>query len=237
MRILISANDSAFAAFLEHSFRAEQYAVDLPRNWDEARCFIDTRNYDLAVLDMSQSVASALATLQHARGTRPELPILVLINRSQTEDSVRLLAMGADDFAFRSAASSPELLARARAVLHRGSRPQHSVLRVRDLELNPARRTVTRAGKVIRLTSKEFSLLEYLMRNAGQGVTRDQIIGHAWNLPAAPHTNVVEVYINYLRKKIDGEFEQKLIQTIRGTGYRLLKADVPGSSPAKAASA
>jgi DNA-binding response OmpR family regulator len=237
VRILISANDSAFAAFLEHSFRTEQYAVDLARDWDEARSFIDTRNYDLAVLDMSQSVAAALAALQHARSVRPELPILVLINRSQTEDSVRLLAMGADDFAFRSAASSPELLARARAVLHRGSRPQYSVLRVRDLELNRARRTVSRAGKVIHLTSKEFSLLEYLMRNAGQDVTRDQIIEHAWNLPAAPHTNVVEVYINYLRKKIDGEFEQKLIQTIRGTGYRLLKADIPGNSPARAVSA
>jgi two-component system, OmpR family, copper resistance phosphate regulon response regulator CusR len=236
MRILVSATDSGFAAFLEQTFHAEHYVVNLAADWAETRSLVENREYDLALLDMSLSDPAGLAALQYVRGIRPHLPILVLINRTQLEDSVRLLTLGADDFVFRSAASSPELFVRARAVLHRGGRPLASVLQVQDLELNPAKRTVTRAGRAIRLTSKEYSLLEYLMRNAGRGVTREQIIEHAWNLPAAPHTNVVEVYINYLRKKIDGESEHKLIQTIRGTGYQLLKAR-PDKSPARAVSA
>jgi DNA-binding response OmpR family regulator len=236
MRILVSATDSGFAAFLEQTFRAEQYVVDLAADWVETRSLVESREFDLALLDMSLSDPAGLAALQYVRGIRPHLPILVLINRTQLEDSVRLMTLGADDFLFRSAASSPELFVRARGVLHRGGRPHASVLQVQDLELNPAKRTVTRAGRAIRLTSKEYSLLEYLMRNAGRGVTREQIIEHAWNLPAAPHTNVVEVYINYLRKKIDGESEHKLILTIRGTGYQLMKAG-PDRSPARAASA
>ena len=236
MQILVSATDSGFAAFLEQTFRAEQYVVDLATGWEETRSLVEGREYGLALLDMSLSDPAGLSALQYVRGIRPHLPILVLINRTQLEDSVRLLTLGADDFVFRSAASSPELFVRARAVLHRGGRPLASVLQVQDLELNPAKRTVTRAGRPIRLTSKEYSLLEYLMRNAGRGVTREQIIEHAWNLPAAPHTNVVEVYINYLRKKIDGESEHKLIHTIRGTGYQLLKAG-PDGSPARAVSA
>jgi DNA-binding response OmpR family regulator len=236
VQILVSATDSGFAAFLEQTFRAEQYVVDLASGWEETRSLVENREYGLALLDMSLSDPAGLSALQYVRGIRPHLPILVLINRTQLEDRVRLLTLGADDFVFRSAASSPELFVRARAVLHRGGRPLASVLQVQDLELNPAKRTVTRAGRAIRLTSKEYSLLEYLMRNAGRGVTREQIIEHAWNLPAAPHTNVVEVYINYLRKKIDGESEHKLIHTIRGTGYQLLKA-VPERSPVTAVSA
>jgi two-component system copper resistance phosphate regulon response regulator CusR len=236
VRILVSAADSGFAAFLEQTFLAERYVVDRATDWQETRSLAESREYDLALLDMSLSDPAGLAALQHLRGILPHLPILVLINRTQLEDSVRLLTLGADDFVFRSAASSPELFVRARAVLHRGGRPLTTILQVQDLELNPAKRTVTRAGRAIRLTSKEYSLLEYLMRNAGRGVTREQIIEHAWNLPAAPHTNVVEVYINYLRKKVDGESEHKLIHTIRGTGYRLMKAG-PERSPARAASA
>jgi DNA-binding response OmpR family regulator len=236
VQILVSATDSGFAAFLEQTFRAAQYGVDLAADWEQTRSLVENREYGLALLDMSLSDPAGLSALQYVRGIRPHLPILILINRTQLEDSGRLLNLGADDFVFRSAASSPELFVRARALLHRDGRPLASVLQVQDLEINLAKRTVTRAGRAIRLTSKEYSLLEYLMRNTGRGVTREQIIEHAWNLPAAPHTNVVEVYINYLRKKIDGESEHKLIHTIRGTGYQLLKAG-PERSPAKAASA
>lgn len=236
MRILISAFDAGFAAFLERTFREQSYAVDVPRDWDETRVLLQTRDYNLALLDMSLSDSAAFAALRHARHIRPQLPILVLINSSQTDDSVRLLAMGADDFVFRSIASSSELFARARAVLHRENRSLMSILRVQDLELDPAKRTVSRAGRTIHLTVKEYSLLEFLMRNAGRNVTREQILEHAWNLPSVPHTNVVEVYINYLRKKVDAESDHKLIQTVRGTGYRLLRSTGPENSPAKAAS-
>jgi len=222
VRILVSESDSGFGAFLEQSFRAEDYTVDLAHDWEEAKSLVEQHAYDLALLDISVSDGAGFEVLRHFHVVRPQLPVLVLINRTQLEDSTRLLGMGADDFAFRSAASSPELSARARAVLLRGgNRPLGTVLRVDDLELNPAKRTVTRSGKPIHLTSKEYSLLEYLMRNVGHGVTREEIIGHAWNLPAPPQTNVVEVYINSLRKKIDGQSEYKLIQTIRGRGYQL----------------
>jgi two-component system, OmpR family, copper resistance phosphate regulon response regulator CusR len=237
VRILVSADDAAFAAFLEQMFRANHCTVDVPNARDETCSFIETREYDLAVLDLTPSDAAAFAMLERVRSIRPQLPILVLINRSQTKDSVRLLTMGADDFAFRSTSSTVELFARARAVLQRGRRQAAPLLRVQDLELDPLRRTVSRGGKLIRLTSKEYSLLEYLMKNAGYGVTREQIIEHAWNLPAAPHTNVVEVYINYLRKKVDGDSQRKLIQTIRGRGYRLLRSDAADGPPATAASA
>lgn len=236
MRILVSANDSSLAVLLERMFRCERYDTDLAHGWNEARSFVESRDYDLALFDVSLSDAAAVATLQHAHNTKPELPILVLIKRPETNDTERLLAMGAADFVVWSDASSTEVFARARAVLHRGKQSLAPILRVQDLEIDPARRSASRAGKAIHLTAKEYSLLEYLMRNAGRSVTREQILERAWNLPVPPHTNVVEVYINYLRKKLDGGSEQKLIHTIRGTGYRLGRS-TPETSPAKAASA
>jgi DNA-binding response OmpR family regulator len=236
VRVLVSANDPGLAAFLARTFRSEHYDVDVSSGWSESHNLIDNREYDLALFEFTFFAPTAVAALQHARGARPDLPILILIERSETRDTERLLAMGVDDFIVRSGASSPEVFARARAVLHRGKQHFRPILRVHDLEIDPARRSASRAGKAIHLTSKEYSLLEYLMRNAGRSVTREQILDRAWNLPVATHTNVVEVYINYLRKKIDNGSEQKLIQTIRGTGYRLGRS-TGENSPARAASA
>lgn len=236
MRILVSANNSGLAALLERTFRSERYDADFPHGWDETCSFVQGREYDLALFDVSLSDPAAVATLQYTHNTRPGLPILVLIKQSETQDTERLLAMGADDFVVWSGASFPEVLARARVVLLRGKLFPAPVLRVHDLEIYPATKRACRGGKPIHLTSKEYSLLEYLMRNAGRSVTREQILERAWNLPVSPHTNVVEVYINYLRKKVDGGPGQRLIQTVRGTGYRL--GQFAGeNSPAKAASA
>lgn len=236
MRILVSANDSGLALLLERTFRSERYDTDLAHGWNEARAFVEGRDYDLALFDVSLSDPAAVATLQYTHNTKPDLPILVLIKRPETKDTERLLAMGADDFVVWSGASSPEVFARARAILRRSKQFPAPVLRVHDLEIDPAKRSAARAGRAIRLTSKEYSLLEYLVKNAGRSVTREQILERAWNLPVSPHTNVVEVYINYLRKKVDRGSEKKLIQTVRGTGYRL--GQFTGeNSPAKAASA
>lgn len=237
MRILVLADDPCFASFLERTLRAERFTVDCVPEWNQARTKLENRKYDLALLDISVSETAGMATLQQVRGLRPLLPILVLINSRQMENISGLTSMGADDFAQRAATSALEVVARTRALVRRGIRQISSVLRVQDLELDSAKRTVLRGGKRIRLTSKEYSLLEYLMLNAGSDVTREQIIEQAWNLSSAPLTNVVEVYINYLRKKIDGDFEHKLIRTVRGTGYRLLRCDGSDSPPVKAASA
>lgn len=236
MRILLCTDDADFAASLEHTFRVGPFTTDSASEWNQARAKLQNREYDLALVDISVSETTGIATLQQLRSLRPVLPILVLINKRQMEDSVGLTSIGADDFAQRT--STPlELVARARALKRRGTHQACSVLRVQDLELDTGKRTVLRGGKQIHLTFKEYFLLEYLMRNAGSDVTREQIIERAWNLPSAPQTNVVEVYINYLRKKIDGDFERKLIRTVRGTGYRLLRADGSDSPPVKAASA
>jgi two-component system, OmpR family, copper resistance phosphate regulon response regulator CusR len=237
VRILASTSDADFAAFLERTFRAEHFIVEQASEWSQAQEKLESRAFDLALLDLSAFEGPGVSMLQQLRGLCPLLPILVLINSRQMEDSVGLTAEGADDFAQRDSISNSELVARARAVMQRGTHRTASLLRVQDLELDSAKRAVLRGGKRIHLTSKEYSLLEYLMRNAGSDVTREQIIERAWNLPSAPQTNVVEVYINYLRKKIDGDFDRKLIRTVRGTGYRLLRADGSDGSPVKAASA
>lgn len=237
MHILFFAHDGDSDALVNRTFSPEHFTIDHATEWTEVRERLERRTYDLALLDISTSKSQELTILPQLRGLCPLVPILVLINGTQMEDSVRLSALGADDFAHRTATSAPELVARARAVVRRGSRESAAVLRVQDLELDPGRRTAVRSGKQIHLTLKEYALLEFLMRNAGSDVTREQIVERAWNLPAAPQTNVVEVYINYLRRKIDGEFERKLIRTVRGTGYRLLCADGSDSPPAKAASA
>jgi two-component system copper resistance phosphate regulon response regulator CusR len=144
----------------------------------------------------------------------------VLSSRGRSEDRVQVLDAGADDIVLKPFAFS-ELSARVRALLRRGGRSPETVLHVEDLELNRVEHKVKRAGRTIDLTPKEFSLLEYLMRNAGKPVTRAQIVEHVWNLSFDTMTNVVDVYINYLRKKVDASSDRKLIHTVRGIGYLL----------------
>jgi DNA-binding response OmpR family regulator len=148
------------------------------------------------------------------------MPILVLTGRTRVEDRVQCLDMGADDYLGKPFSYS-ELSARIRALLRRCHLPAASVLQVADLKLDRVERRIERAGKRIELTSKEFGLLEYLMLNAGRRITRAMIIEHVWNLSFDTSTNVVDVYVNYLRKKVDTGFASKLIHTIRGVGYEL----------------
>src|SRR5271156_3993475 len=220
MRLLVAENDPALATFLQRGFDAEHYAVDLTRGGEEAKFMVQEREYDLAILDLNLPKPDCLDVLQKIRAHRQQMPILVLTNKGQLPDRVRVLDLGADDFLLKPFAFS-ELSARVRALLRRGGRGPETVFRVDDLELNRVEHTFTRGGRTIDLTPKEFALLEYLMRNAGQRVTRAQIIEHVWNLSFDTMTNVVDVYINYLRKKIDGAPERKLIHTVRGIGYEM----------------
>jgi DNA-binding response OmpR family regulator len=156
--------------------------------------------------------------LRRIRSQNNNLPVLVLTARNKVEDRVTLLDLGADDYLVKPFSFS-ELSARVRALLRRRSRPIEQILRVADLELSRVDRRVTRAGKQIELSPKEYSLLEYLMSNVGRSVTRTMILERVWQHSFDTNTNVVDVYINYLRKKIDENATVKLIRTVRGVGY------------------
>lgn len=220
MRILVAEIDPALGTFLERGFDTENYAVDLTTDSERAHLMIQEQSYDAAILDLNLPERRSLEVLQHVRACRQDLPILVLSNQTRPEDRVQAFDLGADDLVLKPFAFS-ELSARLRALLRRGGRAPETVLRVDDLELNRVEHTVKRAGRSIVLTPKEFALLEHMMLHAGQRVTRAQIIQQVWNLSNDSITNIVDVYVNYLRKKVDAASERKLIHTIRGVGYQI----------------
>ena len=220
MRILVAEDDRSVASFLKKGLEAEHYAVDVVPDGQQALELAEEYDYDLLVLDLILPRMHGLQVLKQLRIKKQPLPVLVLTGRSRVEERVEGLDLGADDylvkpFAFR------ELSARVRALLRRGGRPPELSLRVEDLEMNRVDRMVRRGERRIDLTPKEFTLLEYLMRNAGRPVSRAMIIEHVWNFSFDTMTNVVDVYINYLRKKVDNGFDRRLIRTVRGVGYQI----------------
>lgn len=220
MRILVVEDDAPLASFLQKGLEAEHYAVDVAPDGEEARWLAGECEYDLMVLDLNLPKMDGIAVLRIIRPRRASLPVLVLTGRSRIEDRVMALDAGADD-CLTKPFSFTELSARVRALLRRRPIAAQALLRVADLELDRVERTVRRSGKRIELTSKEFGLLEYLLRNAGHRITRNMIVEHVWNLSFDTGTNIVDVYINYLRKKVDEGFSPKLIHTVRGVGYEL----------------
>jgi DNA-binding response OmpR family regulator len=177
-------------------------------------------DYDLVVLDLNLPRLDGVSILRYLRTRKPTMPIMVLTGRTRVEDRVQCLDLGADDYLGKPFSFS-ELSARIRALLRRCHLPAESVLTVEDLKLDRVERRVERAGRRIDLTGKEFALLEYLMRNAGRRITRAMIIEHVWNLSFDTCTNVVDVYVNYLRRKVDDGHGTRLIHTVRGVGYEL----------------
>lgn len=202
MRLLVAEHDASLATFLSNGFGAEHYAVDLTQDGEGAKAMVANNEYDLAILDLNLSQAQGMEVLQHCRNKRQQLPILILTGRNRLEERVEAYDLGADDLVLKPF-SFAELSARVRALLRRGARAEETVLRMDNLELNRVEHSVRRAGRPIELTPKEFGLLEYLMRNASHHVTRSQIIEHVWNLSFDTMTNVVDVYINYLRVGIE----------------------------------
>lgn len=220
MRILVVEDDGPLATFVRKGLEAEHYAVDTARDGEQARCMALESEYDLLILDLNLPKLDGIDVLRAVRAKKASLPILVLTARSRIEDRVQSLDSGADDCLIKPF-SFTELSARVRALLRRGPRTVETVLQIADLELDRVERKVKRAGKHIELTSKEFALLEYLLRNAGRRVTRAMIVEHVWNLSFDTSTNIVDVYVNYLRRKVDDGFNPRLIHTIRGVGYEL----------------
>ena len=220
MRILVVEDDAPLASFVRKGLEAEHYAVDVASDGEQARQMALESEYDLLILDLNLPKLDGIGVLNAVRPKKPSLPVLVLTARSRVEDRVQSLDTGADDCLIKPF-SFTELSARVRALLRRGPRTVETVLRVADLELDRVERKVERAGKRIELTSKEFALLEYLMRNAGRRITRAMIVEHVWNLSFDTTTNIVDVYINYLRKKVDSDHSPHLIHTVRGVGYEM----------------
>ena len=220
MRILIAEDDEALARFVRQGLEAEHYSVDVLADGEQARTAAVERAYDMVILDLNLPKLDGVSVLRQLRLKKPSLPVLILTQRTKVEDRVACLDTGADDYLAKPF-SFNELSARLRALLRRSHLPSESVLVVGDLKLDRVQRIVERSGKRIDLTVKEFALLEYLMHNAGRDVTRSMIIEHVWNLSFDTTTNVVDVYINYLRRKIDDGYPVKLIHTVRGVGYGL----------------
>lgn len=220
MRILVAEDDAPLAEFLNQRLQQEHFAVQVVGDGSEAQRLATDQSYDLVLLDLGVPGLGGLDAVKNIRSKKPDLPMMLMTGTVPVEERVRGLDAGADDSVAKPFAFA-ELAARIRAVLRRGSRPGQFVLRIEDLELDRVARTVKRAGRLIDLSPKEFALLEYLMCNAGKPVSRAAIVEQVWKLQFDTMTNVVDVYINYLRRKVDTGYEHALIRTIRGTGYQI----------------
>ena len=225
MRILIAEDDAPLATFIAKAFKSEDHTTEVAANGEDALQRLHKTAYDLLILDLNLPVISGIEVLAKVRGRDTDIPILILTASGEVTERVACLDAGADDYLTKPFSFS-ELSARIRAVLRRKNRPGHATLKLADLELDYLQRTIHRAGRRIELTPKEFALLEYFMRNHGRRITRNMIIEHVWKLSPDTMTNVVDVYVNYLRKKIDEGAKVKLIRTIRGVGYEF----APGES-------
>jgi heavy metal response regulator len=226
MRILVVEDEKRIADFLGRGLESAGYAVDLASDGATALELVHAADYDLVVLDLMLPDTDGLKLLEKIRNRKSSPPVLILSARGGLEDRVKGLELGADDYLVKPFAFV-ELLARVRALLRRGQ-PAPEKLQAGDLYLDSVRRRVTRAGESIDLAPKEFSILEYLMRNRGRPLSRTMIVEHVWDMDYDGLTNIIDVYIRHLRSKIDDRWPVKLIHTVRGIGYML---DLPEGTP------
>lgn len=220
MRILIAEDERDLNAIIEQKLKKQGYSVDTCFDGMEALDFIDMAEYDAIILDIMMPKADGFYVLEKLREKGKTTPVIFLTAKDSVADRVKGLDSGANDYIVKPF-SFDELLARIRAVTRVSFNMASNVLRIDDLELDCASHMVKRAGKEIILSSKEFALLEYLMRNKGIVLSREHIENHIWGFEYEGGTNVVDVYISYLRKKIDGASDKKLIRTVRGSGYTI----------------
>src|ERR1700691_3518050 len=231
MRLLLGEDDARIARFIAKGLREQTYAVDVVGTGEEALYQAAINTYDIIILDVMIPEPNGFAVLKELRDARQRMPVLMLTARDAVEDRIEGLDRGADDyltkpFEFR------ELLARLRALLRRPSGLQPAQIVVADLVVNTAAQTVSRAGKQISMTAKEYALVEYLARNAGRVVGRAEIAEHVWDEEFDPFSNLIEVYVNRVRRKINTKEFKPLLHTRRGAGYVLSPDATPdGKSP------
>jgi len=230
MRILVIEDNRRLSAALKLSLSEVGYAVDVAYDGAEGQAFAEATPYDAIILDVLLPVKDGLAVCRDLRQVGMRTPIIMLTARDTVADRVRGLDSGADDYLVKPFALN-ELLARLRALLRRDAPHKGAWLEVGDLRLDPATRFVERAGQAIELTARQYALLEYFMRHPNQLLTREAIESHLWSYDYEGVSNVVDVYVRRLRRQIDDPFDTKLLETVRGAGYRL-RAPTPGPSPA-----
>jgi two-component system, OmpR family, copper resistance phosphate regulon response regulator CusR len=224
MRVLVVEDERKVASFLRQGLEEEGHTVEVAADGLTALdLIVGAPAYDLIVLDVMLPRLDGFSVLRTLRADRVATPVLVLTARDTVPDKVTGLDLGADDYLTKPFAFD-EFLARVRALLRRGQAPAPPVLRVADLTLDPATREVRRAGKTVILTTREYALLEYFMRNAGRVLTRPMIAEHVWGLDFDTESNIIDVYIGYLRRKIDRDGLPALLHTVRGAGYALKPA-------------
>jgi two-component system copper resistance phosphate regulon response regulator CusR len=229
MRFLVVEDEKRIADFLSRGLESAGYAVDVSGDGATAIEMVHATDYDLVILDMMLPDMDGLQVLEKIRNRKSSPPVLILSARGGVDDRVKGLELGADDYLVKPFAFV-ELLARVRVLLRRGQ-PTPERLQVGDLVLDCIRRKVVRSGDNIELAPKEFSILEYMMRNRGRPLSRTMIVEHVWDMDYDGLTNIVDVYIRHLRSKIDDKWPMKLIHTVRGIGYML---DLPEKDAAAA---
>lgn len=224
MRILVVEDDKSINKAITKTLQAEHYSVDSCYDGAEALDYINSTAYDAIILDIMLPKVDGLSVLKQMRDNNNKTRVLLLTARDSLENRVEGLDMGADDYLIKPFFFK-ELLARLRVLIRRSSNHSDNVYELDNLQVDTAAKTVQRDGKEIELSSKEYAILEYLIQNTGNYLTREQILEHVWNYDYEGGSNIVDVYVRYLRKKIDENFDKKLIHTRRGTGYTLKVQD------------
>ncbi len=228
MRVLIVEDDKALAAFLCAALSAESESIETLNDGQQARLRVMTEQFDLILLDLNLPGCDGVEILSAAHVAQKSAAILVLTARVAVEDRVRCLDLGADDCLVKPFALS-ELIARTRALVRRSRAAKESVLYCGDLEMDRVRRTVRRAGVAVHLTSTEFALAEFLLLHKGECISRGELLEQVWKVPAASGTNIVDVYINYVRRKLHHCAARPVIRTVRGEGYIIRESGVAGA--------
>jgi two-component system, OmpR family, response regulator len=224
VRVLVVEDDAKLRRLLERGLAEEGYAVDSAATGADAVWRVAEYAYDAVLLDVGLPDTDGFRVCQTIRQRGHWVPVLMLTAYDEVDHRVRGLDVGADDYLAKPFAFA-ELVARLRALLRRGAEPRPTTVRVGDLELDPAGRTVVRSGASVELTAKEFALLEYLMRHAGEVISRPRLVDHVWDSAYDGDLHVVNVYVAYLREKIDRPFGRATIETVRGAGYRVRTDD------------
>ena len=220
MKVLIVEDEKKIASFLRKGLESQGFVVDVSHHGDEGFTLATTRPYDAAILDIMLPGKDGLSILRNLRERKSPLPVILLTARSELNERLEGLNLGADDYLTKPF-HIEELIARLHAVARRATGATQSILTVADLTMNLLTREVRRASQRIELTAREFSLLEHLMRSPGRVLTRVEICERVWEYNFDPGTNLVDVYVQRIRKKVDGDFPKELIETIRGVGYRI----------------
>ena len=218
MRLLVAEDEKDLNKLITKKLISEGYSVDSCFNGEEAETFIRTAEYDGIILDIMMPKKDGLSLLKELRNSKSRVPVLLLTAKDSISDRVAGLDSGADDYLIKPF-SFDELCARIRAMLRKADSSPSNVFTVADLSVDTASKKVRRGEKDIELSAKEYALLEYMIRNKGIVLSREKIENHIWNFDYEGGTNVIDVYISYLRRKIDSGFEHKLIRTVRGSGY------------------